>query len=237
MPDDVAFPRAERAPGASIIQRPADDHYRSPPECLRALASVVDLSAGLHEFCAGDGTMAAVAADLIGTDRVTASTIAPPAQTYFPVEQADFLETTALRRPWLVSNPPYSMLGGRRLANAGAAVRIISHALQLLEEAGPDVGGLCCLMDVRFALSENRNEPGGLLYERPATFIHGFMDRVTMYPVDTPMDVKLNSGLSSYGWFVWQPPFHRPGAYSLFRSSLHSRSHQHDGDRERFRYP
>ncbi|MBP2310474.1 hypothetical protein GBZ48_31620 [Azospirillum melinis] len=237
MPDDTALPVPADDVVATSIPRPVDDHYRSPPECMRALMSVVDLSAGLHECCAGDGILAAVAADQLGAGAVTASTILPPAETYFAVEQQDFLQLGELRQPWIVTNPPYSKMGGKTLRNAGAAVAIITHALQLLEDAGDAAKGLCCLMDVRFALSEARNKPGGLLYERPATFIHSFQDRVTMYPAGTPMNVRLRNGTNSYGWLVWLPPFRRPGGHSLFTSMLNSRVHRQDGDRERFRLP
>lgn len=125
---------AEAVPAAATPTRPADDHYRSPPECVRALASVVDLFAGMHEFCAGDGTMAAAAADVLGAGAVLATTLYPAERVYFPVEAGiDFLKLRALRARNLASNPPYSLLYGRRMAKAGAVVRMIAHALDLLE--------------------------------------------------------------------------------------------------------
>lgn len=219
------------------IVRPADDHYRSPPETLRALASVVDLSAGVWECCAGDGIQAAVAADLIGADAVLASSIHPPAVTYHPVEAADFLEAKTLRRRNIVTNPPYSMLHGKRMAKAGAATRIARHALELLEAAGDDAGALCLLLDLRFSLSEIRNEPGGLLHEFPPTVIHAFADRVTMYPAGAGGAERTN-GTQAFAWFIWEGPhYRRPGADTPLRRVLNSRAFRHPDDIARFNLP
>lgn len=218
------------------ISRPADDHYRSPPACGRALASVVDLSAGVHEFCAGDGTLAAGLGDVLGAGAVYASTIHHPGQIYFPVTgNADFLALARPARRHLVTNPPYSCLYGRRLSKAGAATRLIAHALWLLEAA--DEGGmLCCLLDIRFALSIDRNQPGGLLHEYPPTTIHAFADRVTMYPPCVG-DGMVEPGVQSFAWFVWRPPYRRPGAGSDLRVDLTARTFERPDDRERFRLP
>lgn len=219
------------------ITRPADDHYRSPPECMRALASVVDLSAGMHECCAGDGLMAAAAADVLGAAAVTATTLYPPeGPRYFPVETGvDVLELQRPRRRNIVTNPPYGRLHGRKLGKAGAATRIIGHLLQLLEAAGDEAGVLCCLLDIRFRLSVGRNSPGGLLYDYPPLVIHAFADRVSMYP---PVGAgPLTGGKQSFGWFVWAPPFHRPGGDTLLRATLNSRAFRRPGDADRFALP
>jgi hypothetical protein len=220
------------------IVRPADDHYRSPPETFRALASVVDLSAGIWECCAGDGIQAAVAADLIGADAVVATSIHPPALTYHPVEAVDFLKAQQLRRPNIVTNPPYSMLYGKRLPKAGAATRIIRHGLQLLEAAGDEAGALCLLLDLRFSLSEVRNEPGGLLHEFPPSVIHAFADRVTMYPAGAGGTKPLKGGTQAFAWFIWdRPPYRRPGADTPLRRVLNSRAFRHPDDAARFNLP
>ncbi|WP_395459820.1 hypothetical protein ACHMW5_35950 (plasmid) [Azospirillum melinis] len=220
------------------IVRPDDDHYRSPPECLRALASVVDLSAGIWECCAGDGIQAATAADLIGADAVLATSIHPPAVTYHPVEAADFLKVQQLRRRNIVTNPPYSMLYGKRLPKAGAATRIVRHALELLTAAGDDGGALCLLLDLRFSLSEIRNEPGGLLHEFPPTVIHAFADRVTMYPAGAGGGKPLQGGTAAFAWFVWEgPPYRRPGADTPLRRVLNSRAFRQPDDVARFGLP
>lgn len=217
--------------------RPPDDHYRSPPECVRALASVVDLSGGVHECCAGDGTMAAAAADVLGAAAVYASTLYPADRTFFPVASGlDFLELRHLERRNVVTNPPYSMLYGKRLVRAGAACRIIEHALKLLIAAGDQAGSLCCLLDVRFSLSETRNKPGGLLHQFPPAVIHAFQDRVTMYPADTSPGPQ-SGGVQSFAWFVWQPPFQRPGADTILRADLNSRAFRHPDDARRFDLP
>lgn len=224
-------------PAPAQIVRPLDDHYRSPPECVRALASVEDLTGGVHECCAGDGTMAAAAADVLGRDSVYASTLYPSPRTYFPVHVGvDFLQLGELQRRHLVTNPPFSRLYGRTLAKAGAATRIIAHALQLLEAAGDQAGLLCCLLDLRFRLGERRNAPGGLLHEYPPAVIHAFADRVTMYPPDVGSE-PLNGGTLPFGWFVWRPPYRRPGATTELRVDLVSRAFRQPDDSTRFGLP
>lgn len=239
MDGDVTFldrMGAMPVPAPETPARPADDHYRSPPECVRALASVVDLSAGMHEFCAGDGTMATAAADVLGVAAVHATTLYPADKAYFPVKAGiDFLEPRRLTMRNLVSNVPYSFLHGRRLAKAGAATRMIAHGLDLLEAAGDDAGSLCVLLDLRFRLSEERNEPGGLLYERPPAVIHAFADRVTMYPSGTTGEV--NPGNQSFAWFVWRWPFRQPGGDTSLRVDLNSRRFRRPDDVSRFGLP
>ena len=220
------------------IVRPKDDHYRSPPECVRALASVEDLTGGMHEFCAGDGTMAAAAADTLGADAVCASTLYPTDRTFFPVEAGvDFLQLTQIRRRNLVTNPPYSMLYGQKRSKAMAATMVIRHALTLLEAAGDESGLLCCLLDIRFRLGVERNRPGGLLHEFPPTIVHAFADRVTMYPATAMSREPKNTGTQSFAWFVWHYPWRRPGGDTILRVDLDSRDFRRPDDRVRFDLP
>jgi hypothetical protein len=217
--------------------RPPDDHYRTPPACMRALAAVEGFTGGVHEFCAGDGTLAAAAADVLGDHQVYASTLYASPKTYFPVQTgADFLTLDRLRRPALVSNPPYSYLGGKRMRNAGAATAIIRHALALLDASGDPNAKLCCLLDLRYRLSGARNKPGGLLHEYPPDTIHAFQDRVTMYPPMTEA-VEVNPGTMAFGWFIWRPPFRRPGAGTWMRCELAAADFVRPDDRKRFDLP
>lgn len=94
---------------------------------------------------------------------------------------------------------------------------------------------LCCLLDLRFRLSQERNEPGGLLYERPPAVIHAFADRVTMYPAGTAGAVE--PGNQSFAWFVWRPPFRRPGGDTILRVNLNSRRFRRSDDMARFELP
>lgn len=223
------------------IIRPDDDHYRSPPECGRALASVIDLSAGVWECCAADGILAASIADAIkgSAGVVLASSIRPPARTFHPVTAADFLQCKRLRAPNIVTNPPYSFLDGKRLPKAGAATAIARHALQLLEGAGDGAGALCLLLDLRFSLSEIRNEPGGLLHDFPPSRIEAFQDRVTMYPAGAGADgEELRNGTAAFAWFIWDgPPYRRPGADTPLRRRLNSRAFRQPDDTDHFGLP
>lgn len=226
----------EAMPLQQPIPRPTDDHYRSPPACGRALATVVDLTDGVHEFCAGDGILAAGLDDVLGDGAVYASTIHQPVQTYFPVTGGvDFLTLSQPARRHLVTNPPYSFLHGRRLGRAGAATRLISHALRLLVNAD-DGGMLCCLLDLRYRLSVDRNKSGELLYEYPPARIHAFADRVTMYP-SSAGDAMVDPGVQSFAWFIWEPPYHRPGAGSVLRVDLIAKRFERPDDRVRFHLP
>lgn len=228
---------ADRRQPAPARPRPNDDNYRTPPECGRALASVVDLQAGVWECCAGDGWLAAGLADALGPSAVTATTLHPPIGAVHPVEAGvDMLTETTARRVHIVTNPPYSKMMGKRLPRAGAACAVIAHALELLEAAGDRAGVLACLLDLRFRLSVDRNAPGGLLWEFPPTSIHAFADRVTMYPPLAPGS-KGNQGTAAFAWFVWERPFRRPGGHSELRVDLNSRAFRLDGDAERFGSP
>tara|TARA_E500000318_G_scaffold99476_2_gene101567 strand:+ start:4098 stop:4763 length:666 start_codon:yes stop_codon:yes gene_type:complete len=192
--------------------RPLDDHYRSPPCTFRALASVESFPGGLHEFCAGDGILAATAADILGCGNVAASTIGDLTgkKTYFPVAgNQDFLQRKELIKPNLFSNPPYGRLHGERVGKARAATTIIRHAIDLLTAAGPIGGKLICLLDLRYLLSEDRNLDGGLFIDHPPARVHAFMDRITMYPA--AFEGKTTRGKQSFAWFVWEWPFLRPG--------------------------
>lgn len=216
--------------------RPIDDHYRSPPETIRALLSVESLPGGMHEFCAGDGILAAAAADILGDENVFASTIGQDtdSKTYFPVTGgSDFLQLDKLIKPNLVSNTPYGRLYGERIGKARAATRIIKHSIDLLTDAGPSAGKLCCLLDIRFMLSEDRNNDDGLFAKYPAARIHAFMDRVTMYPANFEGEITTR-GKQAFAWYVWEYPFFRPGYVTPVNTGLNSRKFRHKDDADRF---
>ncbi|MET4733498.1 hypothetical protein ABIE64_002225 [Thalassospira sp. MBR-102] len=215
--------------------RPLDDHYRSTPCTFRALASVESFPGGLHEFCAGDGILAATAADIVGPENVVATTIGDVSgqKTYFPVTgNRDFLKQRELIRPNLFSNPPYGRLYGQRIGKARAATAIIRHGIELLTEAGPRGGKLCCLLDLRYLLSEDRNLDDGLFINYPPARVHAFIDRITMYPA--AFEGTTTRGKQSFAWFVWEWPFLRPGHVPPITSRLHGKAFIHPTDKERF---
>lgn len=215
--------------------RPFDDHYRSTPETLRALVSVESLPGGMHEFCAGDGILAATAADILGDHNVIATTIGDiqGTKTYFPViGNTDFLRLQELLKPNLVSNPPYGRLHGQRVGKARAATTIIRHAIDLLTQAGPSGGKLCCLLDLRYLLSEDRNLDNGLFTEYPPARVHAFLDRITMYPA--AFEGATTRGKQSFAWFVWEWPFLRPGHVPPITSRLHGKAFRDPADINRF---
>ncbi|WP_147253045.1 hypothetical protein [Thalassospira profundimaris] len=215
--------------------RPLDDHYRSAPETFRALATVESFPGGLHEFCAGDGILAATAADILGHKNVVASTIGRQhgKKVYYPVTgQTDFLKLKTLWKPNLVTNPPYGRLNGKQLGKARAATTIIRHGIDLLTQAGPLGGKLCCLLDLRYLLSEDRNLNDGLFTKCPPVRIHAFLDRVTMYPAT--YDEEMTRGKQAFAWFVWEWPFVRPGHTPAITSRLSSKPFRDPSDAKRF---
>lgn len=217
-----------------IITRPNDDHYRTPPECFRALLVAEWFDGTIHECCAGDGIGAAALAET--RDGVIASTITPVPNSYHPVHALDVLEMTERVGQNIVTNPPYGYLHGRRRGKAGAATAILQHLIGLYDE--PQGGGkICLLMDIRYRLSETRTVPGGILHDYPPARIHAFADRVTMYPGDVDPNTKLNTGTIPFGWFVWEPPYYRPGSGTLLTTHLISRDFRRHDDRERFNLP
>jgi hypothetical protein len=215
------------------MTRPNDDHYRSPPECARALLSVESVPGGAWDSCAGDGILAAALAETLGLCAVHASTIDVPEDVYHPVHQADFLECRSLIKPHIVINPPYGYLHGQRLGRARAATILITHALDMLERAGPTGGKLCALVDLRYRLSEERNSPAGLFSTRPPARIHAFADRVSMFPARWD-NLPQNGGTIPFAWFVWEYPFHRPGYQTPILVDLDSRAFRRPDDERRF---
>ena len=182
--------------------RPIDDHYRSPPETFRALASV--------ESFRQHGS-----------------------KVYYPVTgQTDFLRLKELWKPNLVSNPPYGRLHGQRVGKARAATTIIRHGIDLLAQAGPSGGKLCCLLDLRYLLSEDRNLDQGLFTEFPPARVHAFLDRITMYPA--AFEGSTTRGKQSFAWFVWEWPFIRPGHIPPVTSRLHGKAFRQPSDVTRF---
>ncbi|OAZ14361.1 hypothetical protein [Thalassospira indica] len=215
--------------------RPLDDHYRSPPCAARALVSVESFPGGMHEFCAGDGILAAAAADIVNHENVVATTIGDLTgkKTYYPVTgNQDFLKRKELIKPHLFSNPPYGRLHGQRVGKARAATTIIRHGIDLLTDAGPNGGKLCCLLDLRYLLSEDRNLDDGLFTDHPPARVHAFMDRITMYPA--AFEGKTTRGKQSFAWFIWEWPFFRPGYVTPITSRLHGKAFVHPSDKERF---
>lgn len=217
------------------ITRPNDDHYRTPPECFRALLSVENFDGTIHECCAGDGIGAAALAETCGG--VVASTITPVPNSYHPVHALDVLEMTAQVGQNIVTNPPYGYLHGRRRGKAGAATAILNHLIGLYGGDEGSGGKICLLMDLRYRLSESRTAPGGILHDYPPARIHAFADRVTMYPATVGSDTCLSTGVIPFGWFIWERPYHRPGAGTLLTTQLISRDFRKRDDRERFNLP
>lgn len=216
------------------VPRPTSDHYRTPPECDRSLLTVESFPGGWHDFCAGDGLMAAVLAEQLPGG--IASTIEPPAKTYYRVLKGDFFALRGLPRPHLIGNPHYGRLNHQ--ADKHALERFVRHALALLEAAGPRGGKLAIFADLRWFMGLGRNCDQALSLDglpplfstHPPARIHAFADRITLYPAG--WTGKRTSGSQSFAWFIWEYPFFRPGYAPPLLVDLDSRQHRCDSDRE-----
>lgn len=117
---------------AGEFPREANDFYATPRSAIRALLSVERFSATVWEPCVGDGEIAAVLRGngyrVIGTDLIDRGA---------GEAGVDFLETTGLRAPDIVTNPPFKLAEPfiRHSLALGASKAAFLLRLQFLEGA------------------------------------------------------------------------------------------------------
>lgn len=195
---------ADREPGVPAVveeivparpQRPADDHYDTPPEATRALLSVERFAGSIWECCAGAGEMAAPLRE--AGYQVAATTVGerhwPRDRPKFRVEGGvDFLRATRLRAPNIVTNPPFKK---------NLPEQILRQAIEL------DPVKIALLLNVKFLAGIKRKD--SLFGRYPPIRVWVFSDRITMYPHGWTGD--RNSTTETMAWLIWEAPFVRPG--------------------------
>jgi hypothetical protein len=117
---------------AGEFPREANDFYATPRPAIRALLAVEKFSLTVWEPCVGDGEIAAVLRafgySVVGTDLVDRGA---------GESGVDYLKTTALRAPNVVTNPPFKLAEPfiRHSLDLGATKAAFLLRLQFLEGA------------------------------------------------------------------------------------------------------
>jgi hypothetical protein len=162
--------------------RQAEDFYKTPPFCTRALLKVERFTHLIHEPACGDGAVADVlkeAGHLVFADDLV--------DRGYGNVGCDFLATLVRPCNVLVTNPPYKL-----------ADEFALHALEL----GYEHIALLC----RLAWLEGAGRYKRLWSQHPPSRIWTFSPRQTLWRGDEPNPGK--GGTTAYAWFVWQAGHH-----------------------------
>lgn len=155
--------------------RPADDFYPTPPIGTLSLLEKEKFDGKIWECACGDGSMGRVLEDagynVIGTD------INPRGYGY----KVDFLSTTELLAPNIVTNPPFIF-----------SEEFVRHALSL------GVQKLALLNKTAFLEGIKR---GAYLETTPLKRVIVFKKRLKM--TRNGMIIK-GGGMISFSWFIWE---------------------------------
>lgn len=156
------------------------DFYPTPAGATWALCELGILPKRVWEPACGDGAMSRVLAeaghDVVSTDLVDRG---------FGETGVDFLASTELRAPAIVTNPPYNI-----------ADNFISHALDL----GPDVAAF--LLRLKYLEGKKRNSR---IYKRGGlAAVHVFVERVKFFSGDAARSDQPGWNTEAFAWFVWR---------------------------------
>ena len=155
--------------------RPENDFYPTPPEGTLGLLRVEKFEGKIWECACGDGAMSKVLWEA-GYDG-SSSDIEPRGYGFY----ADFLKTTVLLHPNIVTNPPFKH-----------AQEFAQHALDLGCEK------LALLCKLSFLESADR---GAWFPKTPLKMVHVFSKRLTMTRNGEP---SRNGGMIAFAWFIWE---------------------------------
>ena len=171
-----AIDRAHSLVGDNKIGRPADDFYPTPESATLALMNSILLSSNrIWEPACGDGAISRVlentGLDVISTDLFD--------HGYGQVG-VDFLQTTELLAPVIITNPPFSL-----------AEQFLKHALGLGARQVYLLGKLAFL---------EGDKRARYLETTPFSRVMVFRKRITL----TRNGVKMaNSGMIAFAWYEW----------------------------------
>ena len=163
----------------SRIDRPDDDHYPTPREAIVPLIRVAPFPREIWEPACGDGAMARVLAEF-GHDVVATTTV----DRGYGETGVDFLETTALRAPAIVTNPPFAL-----------AKQFVIHAL--------DLGADCAAFLLRTKFLEGADRYRDLFSQQPPAVVYQFIQRIKFFAGDTPEADQPGWNTEAFAWFVW----------------------------------
>lgn len=168
-----------RARGGKDPGRQADDFYRTPASCSRALLAVETLPHRVWEPACGDGAISRVLEDaghdVLSTDLVDRG---------YGEAGRDFLMEHAATDRAIVTNPPFSLAD--------------SFVLRALDLGAPVVALL-----MRLAWLEGQARAETLWRPHPPSRVWVFSARQTLWRGDQARPEGANGGAVAYGWFVW----------------------------------
>lgn len=164
--------KAERLP------REANDFYKTPPHCTRALLAVETFPGAVWEPACGDGAISRVL-ESAGHEVVSSDLI----DRGYGHTGRNFLAETRLAAWFIVTNPPYRF-----------ADEFVLHALTL--------GAEKVAMLLRLAWLEGERRRRKVFADRPPQRVWVFSGRPTLWNGADP-NARSTGGAISYAWFVW----------------------------------
>lgn len=170
-----------------------DDHYPTPPGATWALCRTGVLPPRVWEPACGAGDMARVLA-AAGHD-VVATTLRDRG---YGETGVDFLQTTTLRAPAIVTNPPFSL-----------ADEFVLHALQLQPKVA------CFLLRLKFL--EGARRFSALHVWAPLAHVFVFVDRVKFFSGAAAVEDQPGWNTEAFAWFVWRRGHVGPPAVGWIR--------------------
>jgi len=171
----TAQSRAHSLVGSNPEGRPENDFYPTPRIGTLGLLKVEKFIGDIWEPACGDGAMAIVLREF-GYE-VLGSDIEP--RNYGMT--LDFLKSTELEAPNIVTNPPFKIMQ-----------EFATHALGLGCEK------LCLLGKLAFLEGQDRTK---WLETTPFKCAYVFRKRLTLYRYGEKMK---NSGMIAFAWYVWE---------------------------------
>ncbi len=156
-----------------------DDHYPTPGGATWALDKLKILPKKVWEPACGGGHMSrvlmAAGHDVISTTLVDRG---------FGVTGVDFLKTTKLLAPAIVTNPPYNI-----------ANDFVAHALSL----EPDIA--CFFLRLKWL--EGRRRHKLIFASNPVDSVQVFIERVKFFAGDIPEADQPGWNTEAFAWFIW----------------------------------
>jgi hypothetical protein len=164
--------------------REAHDFYRTPSDCVRSLLSVEQFEGPIWEPACGDGAISRVL--LADGHRVVSTDLIDRG---YGEHGVDFLASTSLRAPTIVTNPPFLH-----------ADEFVHHAIRL--------GAVKTAMLLRLGFLSGEKRRLSLWEKIPISKVWIFSHRPTLWDGS---DDKPDGGRGciDYAWFVWdgrRPP-------------------------------
>lgn len=170
-------------PIAGLSAREKDDYYDTPPSCTEALLQREDFPARVWEPACGAGKIAEVLRKTHFT--VEATDLVP--REYGQPRSVDFLLTTSLLAPAVITNPPFKL-----------ADQFVLHAIKL--------GAQKIAIFQRLTWLEGAERYDTLWKPHPPIRIWAFSKRQTLWRGDDP-NPKKTGGTIAFAWHVWERGF------------------------------